>query len=239
MPALVHHCRQIADITLVELAVESDRPQWVRVRSQCRPVWPPRRHGEPAAGWDGASVEGVARPTDRFVAGYATPADPADPPARIVDTAPPDDETGDTGGDDPVTPSAVARALGDSGPPATAVVPTNADAPQDAQGSDREGPTTDESEDAEIRSDAPRPPDWLGQVARRVDQAEQLAAVTTAQEAHDAVAAAGGLEAVRELRAQLARDAETVAELRRRARRLDERLDRAEVPIKTIERVVE
>ncbi len=241
MPELRYRCRELDDVALVELAVESERPQRVRVRVTCRPVWPPRRHGWPAAGWDEETVTGVtgvAGPDDRFVAGFATPAPAADPPAEIVETVPADgepdqiDRTNETDqiGTAEVTPTAVARALGEAGPPAAAVTPESRDEPDDR--------TVDARDTSEFDGASPAEA-WLDAVTARVERAEGLAAATTANEAREATTAVGGLEAVRELRAQLARDADTIETIRRRARRLDDRLAETEVPLRTIERVVE
>lgn len=238
MPELRYRCREIGDVALVELAVESERPQRVRVRATCRPVWPPRRHGRPTAGWDEGTVAGVAGPDGRFVAGFATPAPAADPPAEIAETAPADgsvdpiDRTDETDriGTGEVTPTAVARALGEAGPPAAAVTPGSPD--------ETDSRTVDTGEAPESDGASPVAA-WLDAVAARVERAERLAAATTASEAREATETVGGLEAVRELRAQLARDAEAIETVRRRARRLDDRLAETEVPLRTIERVVE
>ncbi len=238
MPELRYHCRAVGDVGLVELAVESERPQRVRVRITCRPVWSPRRHGRPAAGWDERTVAGVAGPDGRFVAGFATPTPAADPPAEIVETAPANgavdriDRTGETDriGTEEVTPTAVARALGEAGPPAAAVTPNSRD--------ETDSRTVDTGEARESDGASPAAA-WLDAVAARVERAEGLAAATTASEARAATETVGGLEAVRELRAQLARDAEAIETVRQRARRLDDRLGETEVPLRTIERVVE
>lgn len=235
MPELRYRCRELGGVALVELAVESERPQRVRVRVTCRSVWPPRRHGRLAAGWDEGTVTGVAGPDGRFVAGFATPAPAADPPAEIVETAPADGAVDRTDGTDrigteEVTPTAVARALGEAGPPAAAVTPDSRDDPDDPTVNSGDAPEFDGASPAEA---------WLDAVVARVERAEGLAAATTASEARDATEAVGGLKAVRELRAQLARDAEAIETVRRRARRLDGRLAETEVPLRTIERVVE
>lgn len=73
-------------VTLVRLYVTADHPRRVRVENRLDgPVWPPRRQGEPAAGWADDAFEGRVTPDDRLVMGYATPAPPDDdPPAAIV-----------------------------------------------------------------------------------------------------------------------------------------------------------
>jgi len=90
-------------VTLVRLYVTSEYRRHVRVENRLDgPVWPPRREGQPAAGWDGDTYEGVVTPDDRLVAGYATPAPPADPPAAVVGEEPadPDTPSGPAGADD-------------------------------------------------------------------------------------------------------------------------------------------
>ncbi|MEF8851536.1 MAG: hypothetical protein V5A28_03815 [Haloarculaceae archaeon] len=88
-------------VTLVRLYVTAEHRRRVRVENHLDgPVWPPRREGQPAAGWDGDAFEGVVTPDDRLVAGYATPAPPADPPAEVVSEEPadPDAPPGPAGG---------------------------------------------------------------------------------------------------------------------------------------------
>ena len=81
-------------VTLVRLYVTSEYRRRVRVENRLDgPVWPPRREGQPAAGWDGDAFEGVVTPGERLVAGYATPAQPTDPPAEVVADDPADAET--------------------------------------------------------------------------------------------------------------------------------------------------
>lgn len=81
-------------VTLVRLYVTSEYRRRVRVENRLDgPVWPPRREGQPAAGWDGDAFEGVVTPADRLVVGYASPAPPADPPAEVVSEEPVDPET--------------------------------------------------------------------------------------------------------------------------------------------------
>ncbi|MFC4448622.1 hypothetical protein [Halorussus aquaticus] len=133
-----------AGVTLVELVVRNPSTTARRVRVGNRldgPVWPPRREGVPAAGWDDGGFEGVVAAEDRRALGYATPASaesaveveppteverPAEdrPPAELVWTERAGESEGeadsDTFGDD-ATPEGVVRALGDPRPPADAV----------------------------------------------------------------------------------------------------------------------
>lgn len=76
---------------------------------------------------------------------------------------------------------------------------------------------------------------WLDGVERRLDVAEELAAVETAAEARTAVADAGGIEAVRELCAQLDEDREQLARLD--ATDIEGRLAAVDVPLSALERL--
>ena len=66
-----HHTRA-GGVTLVELVVTTDYPASVRIESELTPVWPPRRQGVPAAGWEGNSFETTVAGEDRLVVGYAS-----------------------------------------------------------------------------------------------------------------------------------------------------------------------
>jgi hypothetical protein len=97
------------------------------------PVWPPRREGVPAAGWDDGGYEGVVEAEDRRALGYASPLQsgespaeaedspaeaPSEPPAELVWT----ERAGDSESPDAeATPEEVVRSLGDPRPPADAV----------------------------------------------------------------------------------------------------------------------
>jgi len=110
-------------VTFVRAYVTAGRACRVRVEN-CLDgaVWPPRRRGQPAAGWDGDGFEGVAAPNARLVGGYATPAPPEEPPVELavaerVDESPEQSGGGPTAPDTTVptvesTPAGVVRALG-------------------------------------------------------------------------------------------------------------------------------
>lgn len=128
------------DVTLVECRLESDGPRRVRVVNRLAgPVWPPRRRGVPAEGWDGDGVTVTVE--GRVGVGYATPAPPADPPAAITAVEDPA-STVDRAGDDArfeaavdvtATRAGVVRELSDPRPPSDAIP-----APDAAPGRDRE-----------------------------------------------------------------------------------------------------
>lgn len=121
MVTLEWSCERSEGVTLVSLVVAADRPCRVRVENRLDgPVWPPRRRGQPAAGWDGDAFEGTVPAEGRLTVGYATPARPADPPAAVVSTAPAagSDRAEDSPSSGPApavepTPAGVVRDLGD------------------------------------------------------------------------------------------------------------------------------
>lgn len=76
-----------AGVTLVRASVENTQttPQRVRLRNLLDgPTWSPRAGDVPAPEWDGDAWETVLRPGERRGLGFATPADPADPPVEVV-----------------------------------------------------------------------------------------------------------------------------------------------------------
>jgi len=81
------------------------------------PVWPPRRRGVPAEGWNDDCFETVV-PADGVVAvGYASPEPPVDAPVAVVDR-----EIVDEGAiGESVTAADAIRELGDPSPPRDAV----------------------------------------------------------------------------------------------------------------------
>lgn len=107
--------------TLVAAVIRNDDPGPQRVRVTNRldgPVWPPRVHGVPAAGWDDGGFEGVVAGDDLLALGYATPAEPADPPAELAWVEPAGESEPET------TARSVVRERGDPRPPADVVVPS-------------------------------------------------------------------------------------------------------------------
>lgn len=101
-------------VTLVELLVTSEIAARVHVESRLEPVWPPRRQGVPAAGWNRTKFEGTVGSDSRLAFGYASPAQPQEPPAEIVSTEPVDERTEPTARE-------IVRTLGEPGPPRDAV----------------------------------------------------------------------------------------------------------------------
>lgn len=147
MASLEWDTERSGGVTLVELYVSADGPRRVRVENRLAgPTWPPRREGQPAAGWDGDAFEGLVTADERLVTGYATPAPPEDPPARVVSDEPADpgatagpvrpgvDEPAGDVLDRPVesTAEGVVRSLGDPVVPRDAVPVPDSDGPSAA-----------------------------------------------------------------------------------------------------------
>lgn len=113
MPTLDWHLRRRDGVTLVELLVTSDADCEIRIESTLEPVWPPRRQGVPEAGWEDGTFVGRIGAGERLLLGYATPAEPDEPPAELQSTS---------AGDPPsVSARELIRALGDPTPPRDAV----------------------------------------------------------------------------------------------------------------------
>jgi len=229
-------------VTLVELVVTAEAEEWIRVDSRLEPVWPPRRQGVPAAGWDGTGFEGRVGPDDPLVLGYASPAAPVEPPARL-ETPVPDGSPSDGAA---VSARALVRTLGESAPPrdvVPAAPPGGLSDSGDRRGPDRTSRPAPPSRPAAPGSGSPAEADpaaiepWFDQVETRTAEAERLAEVTGADEAREAVETAGGIEAVRELRKRLAADRQRLRELGERQRQLADRLAAVEIPLSTLERV--
>lgn len=116
MATLDWHVSGERGVTLVRLLVTSDATERIRVRNRLDgPVWPPRRQGVPAEGWTAKGFEGVVDADERLVLGYASPAEPSEPPASVTVVGPEGE------GECAVTPRDVVRALGDPSPPRDAV----------------------------------------------------------------------------------------------------------------------
>jgi hypothetical protein len=108
-------------VTFVAATVRngSDVVRRVTLRTDCRPLWPPRRQGVPAAGWheDGVTLTVPAGRTTGV--GFATPVAPDEPVLSVAETVAVAGTDGEAAVDP--TPEHVVRALGDPTPPADAV----------------------------------------------------------------------------------------------------------------------
>jgi hypothetical protein len=222
------------------------------------PVWPPRQNGELAPGWEDASVRKVVPPGEQVGVGFATPADPANPPVSITDQEVVAADEPDRSIDE-ATPAAALRQLRDPAPPRDAVpLPSTTEqrvtagraadggSPPALAGTDEE--PTDEPTGEPDRN--PRPANrrlngelappcraWLERVADRVEQAEQLAAAETLPEATDAMHAVGGIDGAKTLEGELQADAATLAAVADRADALASRAGAVTVPLQQYERL--
>lgn len=231
MATLESHCRTAGGVTLVEVCVTAARPRRVRVENCLEgPVWPPRSDGVPEPGWNGDGFEGRVEPDEPLVLGYASPADPADPPARIA-------EEGEPGDREP-TPQAVVKALGRREPPRDALPATgrgaraaSSDAGPDPDKDREDGGGGEGDGEGTISGDGDPADAWFAAVEERLEAAEELAAASSVEEAAAAVERAGGIAAVRRLQEQLQADRATLARLDRRCSRVRERAEAVEVPV--------
>jgi hypothetical protein len=237
MARLDWHVTGEGGVTLVHLLVTSEATERIRIENRLDgPVWPPRSQGVPEKGWTGEGFEGVVAADERLVLGYACPADPTEPPARIAAAEPVDGD----GCEDSVSARDVVRTLGDPTPPRDAV-PRDEDADstqarETALGSDRSDSQReshpDRSQETQAAVDA-----WLDDVCERVEDAERLARASSVPEASAAVDAVGGAEEVADLREQLEADRERLEELAAESERLAARIERVEVPVETLTRL--
>lgn len=77
-------------VTIVTAVVTNDRTttQRVRLRSTLSaPIWPPRRNGVAAPEWTDDTWSATLEPGVQRGIGFATAADPADPPIELLDAS--------------------------------------------------------------------------------------------------------------------------------------------------------
>ncbi|RXK50598.1 DUF7857 domain-containing protein [Halorientalis pallida] len=250
-------------VTLVTGRVEnSGDARRVRLTSRLDgPLYPPRRQGVPAEGWDEDGLECVLAAEEVRPLGFASPAPPTDPPLAVAETEPVDP---DDGGVEPrvavptveSTADGVVRALGAPRPPRDAVpTPASGTSPEsrDAEPNPRESGDTglspvaeelDGGDGAKVARDTAdaKPEDAPGgaaldAVAVRIETAERLSTATRLPEATEALRNIGGIAGARDLEAQLSRDAERLSRLATRASDLAERAEAATVPVERLDRV--
>ena len=248
MPTLDWHVTEQEAVTLVRLLVTSEMTERVRV-TNCLdgPVWPPRREGVPVEGWDEDGFAGVVAAGERLVLGYASPAPPCDPPARVTSLGA--EESGAA-----VTAREVVQSLGDPSPPRDAVATSRVDTFDGGSQPTDDGPgrglrwRPEETEPAEESVDRPGAGDgtgkdwatveaWLDGVADRAEDAERLAGVSSVPEATAALTGVGGAEDVAALVERLETDRQRVERVARRCETLAARLDDIEVPVETLVRL--
>jgi hypothetical protein len=223
------------DVTLVHVAVRSDVTRAVRIENELSgPVWPPRTQGQPLPGWDEDGYVGTVVPESPLLLGYATPAEPAEPPVSLAVDANPGTV------DEELTPAALVRVLGEAGPPRAAVPELarngtdadTADGPEDPScpeaGTVHQRHTGDETNSDRSCRDATAGPStlppaldsWLAAVEERVARCEAQAgpAATTTD-------AGAGTAPDADIASQLAADRAAVADLQDRTEALVTRLE--------------
>lgn len=245
MATLDWECTRSGEVTLVELTVDSEFDQHVRIESELTPVWPPRRQGVPQTGWTGNTFDGHVSRDETLVFGYASPAEPVEPPAAIVATESPAKETS-------VGLREIVHTLGEpspprdtlKNPPSPSETPETSNAPSEtpvtptASQSGIADTPSGESGIAEMPTSETEPTAWFDAVEGRVATTERLAQTADAEDVRDAVADVGGIQNVRALQAQLDADRRQLAELQQRTETLSERLAAVELPLATLERIV-
>jgi len=268
MVTLDWECERLDGITLVEVLAESDSAERIRLASTLEPTWPPRRQGVPAAGWDDGAVEGVVGPDDRLLVGFASPAEPVEPPVEVIEETPiSDSEVQEATVDSELDPETVdapslVRVLGDATPPRDVVpAPESPVTPEggmehgaqetDTQrctepapsrddggdGTDDAAPSEPTVEQAPPGADSVSLELWYAAIEDRLDRADAFASVSNPTDAKEVIDAAGGIEGVRQLQAQLAADRRQLERLESRAATLRNRIEKMEVPVSTLERL--
>jgi hypothetical protein len=79
---------QVDGVTVVRATVTNTRstPQIVRLESQLDgPTWPPRRGAVSAPCWSDGVWERAIRPSRSIGVGFASPAEPVEPPLELVE----------------------------------------------------------------------------------------------------------------------------------------------------------
>lgn len=240
------------DASLVSCRVRNDGavPRRVRVESRLDgAVLPPRRGGVPESGWDADGVTAVLAPDERRAFGFASVADPAEPPVAVASADPIDPgseaevDAADVAGDpvrtavrDLGNPRPPRRAVDDAEPGEATAGERDAEATTDA--SDREGDTDDKrAAPSADEAGAPAGLDaWFAAIEARVERAERLTDADLAT-ATAVVSAAGGLDDVAGLDEQVASDAERLRAVRDRAAALADRAGETDAPTAALERL--
>ncbi len=227
MATLDWHLVRRGRVTLVHLLVRSDCRERVRV-TNCLdgPVWAPRRDGEREPGWDREGYTGVTGADTRLLLGYATPGEPREPPAEIVEATRPSDQ-------EEAAEEAVRRL---SGPHATDESPRTRSSENTKTLRDSTQSSSSYSSHESLGNTVPpaRVADWLSAVEARVENAERLASASSVAEASAAVEAAGGYEAVRTLKVRVETDRKSLDMIGERAHGLQHRLADAEIPVESL-----
>lgn len=239
-------------VTLVTARVANpDRRRRIRLRHDAEgAVWPPRTEGVPADGWDGATFECVLDAGETRAVGYATPARVEDPlvVAETEAVDPPSGfESDDAAPDVTTDPAGVIRALGTPVPPRDAVPdpkptsdsepvsnPEPAYGPEPASGTDLEDGHDPESDAV---PDPAAVDAWLDAVETQVAAVEELSDSPSVAAATPTVGRLGGLAGVRDAVTDLETETDRLRRVAERATALANRVEAADPPIETLERL--
>lgn len=210
--------RQQSGVSLVELRVTNAAETAVRVRvanELTEPLWPPRREGLPEPGWDDGGWEGIVPATSSMALGYASPAEPSEPPVSVAWT-----ERAASTETRIESPEAVVQSLGDASPPRDAIPRT-------------EQPSTT-PDNSQVPSLPPEILDWLATLEADIVAAERLSAVESLPEATDAVDSVGGLDEVKRLDETIESAGSHLESLNAEIDRLEARIEATEIPVDTL-----
>jgi len=235
-------------VTLVTVTLAGDGvDRYVRLEQQLDgPVWPPRREGRPADGWDEGGYEGVVPADARIALGYATPAPPTETPVTVTAAEPVATRDRRQYDGHLTDPDDVVRQLGDPSPPREAVpLPDESgrkpvSKPDESTNEDEAGPVVEAAADTDsvAASDTDAPVRaWFERVEQRLAAVERLDEADSVPAATAALRATGGLAQARETTRAVEADRRRLLAVARRAETLAARAEAADVPIATLERL--
>lgn len=189
--------------------------------------------GSALVGETSASLRGTTPPAETTAVSVAGELTDARPPLRGVLEEESDGATGDD-----AVPDAGDGQVIDAGYPSVGDRPSPGGS---ADVGDRPAsPRIDRDQPATLATEGRRadlPGEWLDAVERRTERLEALATARSLPAATDAVAAAGGLDGVRQGVVIARADRDRLLALAARARTLAGRIEAADVPVETLERL--
>lgn len=231
----------VGPVTLVRVRLRNERTvdRQVRLRNLLDgPVLPPRRNGEPEAGWDRDGVTTVVPAGESVALGYACPAPAADPPVETAGVGPVE-----TTEHDEASASDAIRRLGDARPP-RAVLGAEGETAGTAGHNARQPDGDPAQQSARDAADAEPPQRGLPAEAdellepyrQRVRTIEALS-LASVSEAAPLLDATGGLAGVEETGTRLAGDAAELRALAAAATALAARAEAAAPPTESLRRL--
>ena len=247
----------VGELTLVAARLSNRRatPRRVRLENSLDgPVLPPRRQGEPEAGWDRDGVTTVVPAKECVALGYACPngeQEPTEPPVAVKAVESPDtaEAAGASGAAEATATekrrvSEVKRRYADARPPRVAVGGPTAlgsqERPLSLELSEREAAKRSDGEaDSAVclaRNSRTVTKDMLRQYRSRIETVEALT-VAGVTEAADLLETGGGLTGIEAMGRELTDDAAALRALAAEATALAARADAATPPTETLRRL--